>query len=112
MNLTERVTSVKRIVAACALVVFVGACGDFNIPNYNNQSLNALIGDPNATRIYTAVQGLEVAVRAGAAADVLNKGVQGRETYVLTPETPGSVTERLIGPLTPLANGSGEWSSE
>jgi hypothetical protein len=43
---------------------------------------------------------------------VLNKGVQGRETYVLTPETPGSVTERLIGPLTPVATGGANWSSE
>jgi hypothetical protein len=104
----------KRILGMCSVAVtlLAAGCGSYDVPNYNNESLNSLIGEPTAIRVATAVQGLEVAARQGSASDVLNKGVQGRETYVLTPETPGSVTERLIGPLTPLANGSGEWANE
>jgi hypothetical protein len=98
--------------SALVWLAALAACSDFQVPNYNNESLDGLIGEPNATRIATATQGLQVAARAGAAGEMLNKGVQGRETYVLTPETPGSVTERLIGPLTSVSNGSGNWSNE
>jgi hypothetical protein len=105
------VNGIRRL-PALVLLAAIAACGDFHVPNYNNESLDGLIGEPNATRIATATQGLQVAARAGNAGEMLNKGVQGRETYVLTPETPGSVTERLIGPLTPVSNGSGNWSSE
>ena len=102
-----------RIAAFWAGALLVtAACGDYVVPNFNNESLDALVENPNPTRIATAVQGLQVAARSGSIGEVLNKGVQGRETYVLTPETPGSVTERLIGPLTPVATGGANWSNE
>jgi hypothetical protein len=107
-------TSMNRLAAlwaGAALAVTV-ACGEYAVPNFNNESLDGLIENPNPIRIATAVQGLQVAARAGSAGDVLNKGVQGREAYVLTPETPGSVTERLIGPLTSVATGGASWASE
>ena len=43
---------------------------------------------------------------------MLNHGVQGREMYPFRPETPGSVTQRLVGPLTTTSNGGGDGTSE
>jgi hypothetical protein len=48
-------TSMTRIAALWAGALLVtAACGDYVVPNFNNESLDALVENPNPIRIATA----------------------------------------------------------
>ncbi|MSR05714.1 MAG: RagB/SusD family nutrient uptake outer membrane protein [Gemmatimonadetes bacterium] len=93
-----------RAAAAFTAVLLAGCMDLTNVPNYDNESLAALVNDPTPARISTASQGMLRAIRSGMVGgfSVLTRvNFMGREGYNLDPATPGLVPENMVGPLGP-----------
>jgi starch-binding outer membrane protein, SusD/RagB family len=91
-----------RTIAAVAVLLFVSACKDLVVPDYNNTSIDDLSLNPTPTKITQASQGLLVGTRAGIGEQngyVSLLGILGRESYNFDPADPRFITEMLIGPL-------------
>ena len=91
-----------RFVAAIAAALFVSACKDLIVPDYNNTSIDDLVNSPTPTKIAQASQGLLVGTRVGIGEQngyVSLLGILGRESYNFDPADPRFITEMLIGPL-------------
>ncbi|MBZ4420022.1 RagB/SusD family nutrient uptake outer membrane protein [Myxococcus sp. RHSTA-1-4] len=105
----------KAMVALCA-VVGLGGCGDLDVPDLDNPSLDDFRNSPTPSGVYSASTGLLLGHRVGVAARngyVAELGVIGREAYVFDGAEPRTVQE-LLGPqLDPgaLAFGGNFWSS-
>lgn len=94
--------SATRTIAAVAVLLFVSACKDLVVPDYNNTSIDDLTLNPTPTKITQASQGLLVGTRAGIGEQngyVSLLGILGRESYNFDPADPRFITEMLIGPL-------------
>jgi len=99
-----RTLSIKasRIIGAIATLLFVSACKDLIVPDYNNTSIDDLTNSPTPTKITQASQGLLVGTRVGIGEQngyVSLLGILGRESYNFDPADPRFITEMLIGPL-------------
>ncbi|MBI4501193.1 MAG: RagB/SusD family nutrient uptake outer membrane protein [Gemmatimonadetes bacterium] len=98
-------TRVARGAAGGCALVFLGACMDLtNVPNYDNESLDALTNDPTPARVATAAQGMMAGMRqnlVGGFSYLSMMAWRGRDGFNLDPATPGLVTENLVGPLGP-----------
>ena len=105
-------TRAARVAAATCALVLLSACMDLtNVPNYDNESLNALINDPTPARVTTAAQGMLRAIRlnlAGGFSYLSLVSWRGRDGYNLDPATPGLVPTNLVGPIGP--EGDNFWS--
>src|SRR6185295_16311195 len=108
MTLTHRSLNLPRALriaaGVCALVI-TSSCMDLtNVPNYDNESLDALVNDPTPARIATAAQGLQRSLRvnfAGGFSYLSLTAWRGREGFNLDPATPGLVPTNLTGPIGP-----------
>ena len=92
----------SRIIGAIATLLFVSACKDLIVPDYNNTSIDDLTSSPTPTKITQAAQGLLVGTRVGIGEQngyVSLLGILGRESYNFDPADPRFITEMLIGPL-------------
>ena len=88
--------------AAVVTLLFMSACKDLIVPDYNNTSIDDLTGSPTPTKIAQASQGLLVGTRVGIGEQngyVSLLGILGRESYNFDPADPRFITEMLIGPL-------------
>ena len=91
-----------RFFIAIATALFVSACKDLIVPDYNNTSIDDLVNSPTPTKIAQASQGLMVGTRVGIGEQngyVSLLGILGRESYNFDPADPRFITEMLIGPL-------------
>ena len=91
-----------RAIGAAVTLLFVSACKDLIVPDYNNTSIDDLTNSPTPTKITQAAQGLLVGTRVGIGEQngyVSLLGILGRESYNFDPADPRFITEMLIGPL-------------
>ena len=98
---TDSVRAIRFFVAIAA-ALFVSACKDLLVPDYNNTSIDDLVNSPTPTKIAQASQGLLVGTRVGIGEQngyVSLLGILGRESYNFDPADPRFITEMLIGPL-------------
>jgi hypothetical protein len=100
--MTTKSMKVTSLIAAVAVVAFVGACKDLIVPDFNNTSLEDLTTNPTPTKVAQAAQGLLVGTRVGIGEQngyISLLGIVGRESYNFDPADPRFITEMLIGPL-------------
>lgn len=88
------------------MVCWAGACKDFNVPDYNNSSIEDLTTNPNPAGIAAAAIGLIRTSRGDRAGEINTLGIYGRESYNIQVSEPRTVTNTLIGPLV-QQNGGG-----
>lgn len=91
---------------AVGLVWWTGACKDFNVPDYNNSSIEDLTNNPTPTGIAAAAVGLIRTSRGDRSGEINTLGIYGRESYNIQVSEPRTVTNTLIGPLV-QQNGGG-----
>jgi len=94
MHLTK-----KTIVALCAALGLSG-CGELDVPDLDNPSLDAFRDNPTPSAVYSAATGLVMGHRVGVAAQngyVAELGVIGREAFIFDGAEPRLV-EELLGP--------------
>ncbi|HYJ78844.1 MAG TPA: RagB/SusD family nutrient uptake outer membrane protein [Longimicrobiaceae bacterium] len=116
--MTTTIRSGKAAVRTAALALAAllgGGCGDLNIPEYNNPSIEDLTGNPTPAGIEAAAVGLQIGARSdmtGRTSYVSMLGVIGRESYTLDVSDPRYITELLVGPVTNSgAFGAGLWTT-
>ncbi|MBW3654934.1 MAG: RagB/SusD family nutrient uptake outer membrane protein [Gemmatimonadetes bacterium] len=104
----------RHVAAFAAIAVAAAACGDISVPEYNNPSIEELLGNPTPAAVRAAATGLMIGARAGLTdrtGYVSMLGVVGRESYTLDSSDPRYVSELLQGPLTNSgAFGAGMWT--
>ncbi len=76
-----------------ALAAITAACGDFQIPNDNNPSVDILETNPTPAAIITATQGLPAGVRLATSINIASTGISnlsayGREGYSIDQSFP------------------------
>jgi hypothetical protein len=89
----------RRALAATLVVAAATSCGSFDVPDYNNQSLQDLVNNPTPSGIATLAQGLLSDARNVASGYAQHLGIMGREAYNLSVAN-GTAPTYLIGPLT------------
>jgi hypothetical protein len=99
----------RRILFPVCVALMLGACVDYNVPNYQAGSLTELTNDPSPTVVFTYAQGLPIGTRSVISGVVINWGEVGREGYSLDPANPGNNIQRLR--LQDPSFGSGTWST-
>ena len=116
--MTTTLLSGKAAVRAAALALsalLAGACGDLNIPEYNNPSIEDLVNNPTPAAVAAAAVGMQIGARAditGRTSYVGMLGILGRESYTLDVSDPRYITELLVGPVTNSgAFGAGLWTT-
>ncbi|MFP2930895.1 RagB/SusD family nutrient uptake outer membrane protein [Pyxidicoccus sp. 3LG] len=90
----------KKAILALGAALALGGCGDLDIPDLDNPSLDDFRDNPSSSGVYSAATGLLMGQRVGLAAVngyVAELGIIGREAYVFDPAEPRSV-EELLGP--------------
>lgn len=103
--MTKRSNAVISLLAVGA-VFWATACKDFNVPDYNNSSIEDLTTHPNAAGIAAAAIGLIRTSRGDRSGEINTLGIYGRESYNIQVSEPRTVTNTLIGPLV-QQNGGG-----
>ena len=60
-----RTRALRRLTAAASFAgaLLVGACGDFNVTNPNQPTLDDLVSNPTRTKLSTAATGLFIGAR-------------------------------------------------
>lgn len=101
----------KRFVAiasflAALTTLSVAGCKDFNVPDFNNSSIEDLTTNPTASGIASAAVGLIRTSRSDRPGEINTLGIYGRESYNIQVSEPRTVTSTLIGPLV-QQNGGG-----
>jgi hypothetical protein len=102
---TGRSLGIASLHAALAILSTAG-CKDFNVPDYNNSSIEDLTTNPTASGIASAAIGLIRTSRDDRAGEINTLGIYGRESYNIQVSEPRTVTSTLIGPLV-QQNGGG-----
>ena len=93
------IRSAARLVAAVALLALGPvACGSFDVPDYDNESLQGLVNNPTPSGVATLAQGLMVDARGVAGEHTQDMSIIGRETYNLSVAN-GTLPTYLAGPL-------------
>jgi hypothetical protein len=90
----------KKVIAALGATLALGGCGELDIPDLNNPSLDDFRENPTPSAVYSAATGLQMGHRVGVAAQngyVAELGVIGREAFIFDGAEPRLV-EELLGP--------------
>ena len=75
-----RTRALHRLAAAyLAGALLVGACGDFNVTNPNQPTLDDLVNNPTRTKLSAAATGLFIGVRTDITGVIWRLGSMGRE---------------------------------
>lgn len=91
----------KKMLALCLGALVVGACGDLNVPDLNNPSLELLQTAPTRSAVSSAATGLLIGHRVDVASSngyVVMLGILGREAYNFDAADPRYITEMLAAP--------------
>jgi hypothetical protein len=103
----------KYKLIAPLLALMMAACTDFNVPNTNGPSIDALLTNPLASDVRIATTGLFIGLRSTANTYAGTAGILGRESYNLDPSEVRNVLGYLVGPLEPGGFGTDfGWSTE
>ena len=104
MHRPRTIQILSTLIAAGAIVLVAACRADFNVPDFNNPSLEELQGSPSPTTIRQASQGMLIGARQYMGAQngyVSLLGILGRESYNFDPADTRFITEMLVGPLDP-----------
>lgn len=104
-GITKRAVAITSLLAALTTLSAVG-CKDFNVPDFNNSSIEDLTTNPTASGIASAAVGLIRTSRGDRSGEINTLGIYGRESYNIQVSEPRTVTNTLIGPLV-QQNGGG-----
>ena len=99
---------ISAAVLAAALVAST-ACGDFEISNADNPSLNALEDNPSPSILISATQGLLQGIRTGTTTNLSTFAHYGREGYYIDVAQTSLTAFDVV--LTPGTGGGGGWNN-
>jgi starch-binding outer membrane protein, SusD/RagB family len=100
------------MVASLAGALLIGACGDFNVTNPNQPTLDDLINNPTRTKLSAAAAGLFVGIRVDADDYIWRLGSMGREGVNLSGNNQPDYQEPYFGPLQGTGFGAAIWINE
>jgi hypothetical protein len=113
-TMSRLVRTIRRLVGVLPLTaaMTIASCKNLDSPDYRATSLSELTGQPTATTVATAVQGLplmtrDLAVGSSYGGFVVSFGEIGREGWGLDPDNPDQQARRLETPTRSL--GGEEW---
>jgi starch-binding outer membrane protein, SusD/RagB family len=109
-----RTHALRRLttVASLAGALLTGACGDFNVTNPNQPTLDDLVNNPTRTKLSTAATGLLVGIRVDADEYIWRLGSMGREGVNLSGNNQPDYLEPYFGPLQGTGFGAAIWLNE
>jgi len=112
-----RTRALDRLAAAASLAgaLLVGACGDFNVTNPNQPTIDDLLNNPTRTKLSAAATGLPINIRTAAGGSITGYiwrlGSLGREGVNLSGNNQPDYIEPFFGPLSGTGFGGTEWSN-
>jgi hypothetical protein len=105
----------RRLLAAATLAgaLLLGACGDFDVTNPNQPTLDDLINNPTRGKLSSAATGLFIGARADITGLIWEVGSLGREGVNLAGNNQPDYQEPYFGPLQPGGSvGLDFWDNE
>ena len=108
-----RTRALRRLSAAASLAgaLLIGACGDFNVTNPNQPTLDDLVTNPTRTKLSAAATGLFIGSRVDAASYIWRLGSMGREGINLSGNNQPDYSEPYFGPLSGTGFGAAIWTN-
>lgn len=108
-----RTRALRRLTAAATLAgaLFVGACGDFNVTNPNQPTLDDLVTNPTRTKLSAAATGLLIGIRFDMISYIWRLGSMGREGINLSGNNQPDYSEPFFGPLSGTGFGAAIWTN-
>ena len=101
-----------RFIAAGALAMTaLGACGNFDVTNPNQPTLDDLISNPTRAKLSAAATGLFSRSRSEITSFIWRLGSMGREGINLAGNNQPDYQEPYFGPLSPSGFGGALWQS-
>jgi hypothetical protein len=100
------------MVASLAGGLLIGACGDFNVTNPNQPTLDDLVNNPTRTKLSAAATGLLVGIRVDQTSYIWRLGSMGREGVNLSGNNQPDYQEPYFGPLQGTGFGAAIWTNE
>jgi hypothetical protein len=106
-----RTRALRRLTAVAALAgaLLVGACGDFNVTNPNQPTLDDLVNNPTRTKLSAAATGLLIGIRFDMISYIWRLGSMGREGINLSGNNQPDYQEPYFGPLSGTGFGAAIW---
>jgi hypothetical protein len=102
---------ITRIVAAALSLAALAACGNFDVTNPNQPTLDDLIANPTRTKLAAAATGLFSRSRSEITSFIWRVGSMGREGINLAGNNQPDYQEPYFGPLSPSGFGGALWQS-
>lgn len=108
-----RTRALRRLTAVASLAgaLLVGACGDFNVTNPNQPTLDDLVSNPTRTKLSAAATGLLIGVRFDVISYIWRLGSMGREGINLSGNNQPDYQEPYFGPLSGTGFGGAIWTN-
>jgi hypothetical protein len=108
-----RTHALRRLTAVASLAgaLLIGACGDFNVTNPNQPTLDDLVSNPTRTKLSTAATGLFIGSRVDVTAVIWRLGSMGREGINLSGNNQPDYQEPYFGPLQGTGFGGTIWTN-
>src|SRR5690242_15328177 len=108
-----RTRALRRVIAAASLAgaLLLGACGDFNVTNPNQPTLDDLVTNPTRTKLSSAATGLFIGARFDMASYIWRLGSMGREGINLSGNNQPDYIEPYFGPLSSTQFGGSQWGN-
>ena len=100
----------KAAVAAAAAATLI-ACGNFDVTNPNQPTLDDLLANPTRTKLSAAATGLFARSRSEITSLIWRLGSMGREGINLAGNNQPDYQEPYFGPLSPSGFGGALWQS-
>jgi hypothetical protein len=106
-----RTRALRRLTAVASLAgaLLVGACGDFNVTNPNQPTLDDLVNNPTRTKLSAAATGLVIGIRFDMTSYIWRLGSMGREGINLSGNNQPDYQEPYFGPLSGTGFGMAIW---
>lgn len=110
---TQSMTLARRgVVLAAFFGGLLTACGDFNVTDPNNPTLDDLVKNPTKAKLAVAATGLFIGARNDVTSLIWRFGSMGREGANLAGNNQPDYQEPFFGPLSTTQFGAGSWFSE
>lgn len=110
---TQSMTLARRgVVFAAFLGGLLTACGDFNVTDPNNPTLDDLVKHPTRAKLAVAATGLFIGARNDLTSLIWRFGSMGREGANLAGNNQPDYQEPFFGPLATTQFGGSQWFSE
>ncbi len=100
----------KAAIAAMAAATLI-ACGNFDVTNPNQPTLDDLLSNPTRTKLSAAASGLFARSRSEITSLIWRLGSMGREGINLAGNNQPDYQEPYFGPLSPSGFGGALWGS-